>query len=61
MRSKIHVEISNKIRSVFDRPKAKQLKAVHKSSSVIVHWLHKTILEERSLQNARGSFKIMKV
>jgi hypothetical protein len=31
-------EISNKVRLAFDRPKAKQIGAVGKSSSAIAHW-----------------------
>jgi hypothetical protein len=43
--SSIGVEISNKVRLAFDRPKAKQFRAMGKSSSMIAHWLHKTILQ----------------
>jgi hypothetical protein len=42
----MHVKISNKVRLVFDRPKAKQFKALGKLSSTIAHWLHKITLEE---------------
>jgi hypothetical protein len=37
----MHIEISNKVRLAFDRPKAKPFKAVGKSSSMIAHWLHR--------------------
>jgi hypothetical protein len=37
-----HVEISNKVRLIFDWPKAKQLRVMGKSSSSIPHWLHKS-------------------
>jgi hypothetical protein len=43
-----HIEISNKVRVVFDRPKAKQFKPVGKSSSMIAHWLYKTMLNKQS-------------
>jgi hypothetical protein len=43
----MHVEISNKVRLVFDRSKAKQFKAVGKLSSTIAHWHYKTLLNEQ--------------
>jgi hypothetical protein len=58
-----HVKISNKVILVYGRLKAKQLRAMGESSSVIAHWLLKTILEgtsplkDRGLQLNRGSVK----
>jgi hypothetical protein len=42
------VEISNKVRFVFDRTKAKKIRVVGKSSSAIAHWLLKIIPEGKS-------------
>jgi hypothetical protein len=56
----MHVEISNKVRLSFDRPKAKPFKAVGESSSMIAHWLHKITLEEQSLQILGAKLKSQK-
>jgi hypothetical protein len=49
-----HIEISNMVRLAFDKLKAKTCKVVGKSSSMIAHWLHKTIGKVQKPAKCKG-------
>jgi hypothetical protein len=54
------VEIINKVKLAFDRPKPQTPKAVGKSSSMLAHWLCKNCLKETKLPKGQGLTKIAK-